>query len=151
MKKRISVLTLVTILIRVTLAYCQVSTLTNTATTGLPTEYVGWDGTGGFNKHLDIKNSFTGNYNINFWTNNGTSTTQKMTIIGSSGATDGYVGIGTSYTPSFKLDVDGDINMASFNNAYKMGGANVLSQAFSGGSFSVFVGYGAGGDVRLKS
>ena len=44
---------------------------------------------------------------INFYTNN----TQKMTIVGSSGATDGYVGIGTT-SPWNLLHIDGAGNPA---------------------------------------
>ena len=50
-----------------------------------------------------------------------TTTTQKMTILGNNTATDGYVCIGTTLPPIFKLDVqERDINLNTFTNAYQI-------------------------------
>ncbi len=55
-----------------------------------PAWYIGWDNLSTI--PLDIQqNNTTTPANINFWTNG----TQKMTVVGSSGVTDSYVGIGT--------------------------------------------------------
>lgn len=90
MKKRIG-LFVIAIHLFLGTAYSQVTKLDNVATAG--SEFIGWGS--GTSKHLDIRNNF-GSRNIDFYTNNGTSTALKMTILGSSGSTDGYVGIGIS-------------------------------------------------------
>ena len=130
--------------------YSQVTNNSNVALTTGPSEYVGYDGSGTNNRSLDLKNLF-GNYNINFWTNNNTSTLQKMTILGSSTSNDGFVGIGTSFTPKYKLDVDaGDINLNTYTNAYRIGdGSTNPSQSYkvlwhNGIISSIYVGVGAG-------
>jgi hypothetical protein len=106
----------------------QVSTLGNASPLFPPAPFVGWDGTGpGGARHLDEKN-FYANRNINFFTNgtatNGTSV-QRMTIIGSAGATQGFVGIGNGFlAPNQLLTVDaGNINVqnAIQNNGYMIG------------------------------
>lgn len=64
---------------------------------------------------LELKTTSTtgGGQPINFWTN----TTQKMTI-----QANGNVGIGTTFTPAFKLDVKGgDINVDDDTKGYRIG------------------------------
>lgn len=81
---------IVMLLLQTTLSFSQITNTTNQATGS--SEYVGWNGLGGNNKDLDIQNKF-GNFNINFLTNNGTSTTQKMTILGNNSSSDGFIGL----------------------------------------------------------
>ncbi len=139
------------------LSYAQSTSPGNTASNFL--EYLGWNGSGGNNKHLDIKNLFsptiTNKYNINFWTNNGTTTTQKMTILGTNGNDDGYVGIGIA-SPLFKLDVDyGHINVTNPYYGFCIGGGGsplvhneVLkyhgAAGYTPSTTNIFVGVGAG-------
>jgi len=66
--------------------------------------FTGWDGTGPNSGTLEIRNDF--NNNINLFT----AGSQRMTIIGATGSTQGFVGIGTT-TPSQRLDVSSDINL----------------------------------------
>ena len=55
----------------VTSVYSQIKTLTNVATsTTAFAEYVGWNGTGGFSRDLEIANYF-GNKNMLFYTHDG--------------------------------------------------------------------------------
>ena len=59
--------------------------------------YVGWDNTTTF--PLNIKQNETSSpQNIQFWTNG----TQKMTLVGSSGATDGFLGLNIT-SPNYLL------------------------------------------------
>lgn len=99
MNTRLTIAILVANLLLVTSVYSQVTQASNIATGA--TEYVGWGS--GTSKNLDIQNQF-GNRNINFFTNNGTSTTQKMTILGINNNDDGNVGIGLP-APKAKLHV----------------------------------------------
>ena len=49
------------------------------------------------------------------------TTTQKMTILGNNTAIDNYVCIVTTFTSTFKLNVQaGDINLNTFTNAYRI-------------------------------
>jgi hypothetical protein len=75
----------------------QVTVSSNNGASG---DYVGWASGNNF----DLTVAHKGAYNINFLTNN----TQYMRLLGSGNT--GYLGIGTSYSPSYKLDVDGDVN-----------------------------------------
>ncbi|MDB5283271.1 MAG: hypothetical protein JWO06_2346 [Bacteroidota bacterium] len=89
--KTISIFILIALLLPNLLIYSQVTNGTNTPGPG--TEFVGWNG-GGTSKDLDIQNQH-GSKNINFFTT-GSSTTQKVIILGSTGSDDGFVGIGTT-------------------------------------------------------
>jgi hypothetical protein len=89
-------------LLFVTSVYSQNTVQGNTASGAF--EYLGWGG--GTSKDLYIQNNF-GNKNIVLWTNDSSSTQQRMTILGSNG----HVGIGT--TPITRLDVNGTINIRS--------------------------------------
>lgn len=113
MKKIIKNSMTIIIFLQGILVHAQITNTTNTSGTTSPlTEYVGWDGLGGNSQNLDIANQFTPgatNYNINFWTNNSNATTQKMTILGTSGSDDGFVGVGV-VAPVFKLTVGDPAN-----------------------------------------
>jgi len=117
----------------------QVSILGNS---GSSSDYVGWNSSQGFPLTIAQKN-IGSPQNINLWTNG----SQKMTILGSSGSDDGYMGIGIT-TPAYKLDVNGDINIpfaSSFSSTYKMGGLDVLRHCNVGGTpNSLYIGIGAG-------
>jgi hypothetical protein len=101
---------------------------------GLSTYYLGWNSLQNFD--LNIKHD--GAQNVNFYT----SGSQRMTILGNTNP--GFVGIGIA-TPSFKLDVDGDINMPGWSTAYRINGSSVLRHGFVGGTPNcLYVGVGAG-------
>lgn len=119
-------------------------------TPGAGSNVLGWDGTVGTGvQDITLENQFA-NKNVTFNTNNtGTngSSTTKMTILGNSGSTSGYVGIG-NFTPAYKLDVDaGDINLNTSSKAYRIGGDRIL---WHGGTINdIFVGVGAGNSTML--
>lgn len=104
--------------------------------------YVGWDANTTFD--LDVKQMATGASakNIKFFTN----ATQKMTILGNNGSTDGYVGIGTA-SPSEKLSVAGNVNVVNAGGylGYYLGSAIFMSVAGSGSN--VVIGQDAGSDA----
>lgn len=79
------------------------------------TFFVGWDNTG-TSGSLEIRNDFT--QPINFFTNG----SQQATIL-----SNGNVGIGTAFSPTFKLDIDaGDINLTDDYFSYRIDGNPVL-------------------------
>jgi len=108
MNKKLFLFTVLICLLISSALDAQITNLTNAST--IAPEFVGWDGAAlTTSKNLDVKNNFA-NRNINFFTNgtaiNGSSV-QRMTILGNTGATAGYVGIRTA-SPIFPLDVRAD-------------------------------------------
>ena len=101
----------------------QVTTGLNTSITN--TDYVGWANSVTFDLNINHK----GNYNINFLTNG----SQKMMINAG-----GNVSINNTNN-TYKLDVSGDINIAS-TQVYRIGTNHVLSNA---GTNNLFVGVGS--------
>ncbi|GIV35571.1 MAG: hypothetical protein KatS3mg031_3106 [Chitinophagales bacterium] len=141
MKNKTSIVTLAVSLLLVTSASSQVTQTTNTAT-GNP-EYVGWDGTGGNTKSLDIENRFS-NEDIIFRTNDGISTNDVMII-----KDDGNVGIGYNHAPNHQLDVaGGDINIYGMANGYRIGGSGGMPSKYvlwhNGNIANIYVGVDAG-------
>lgn len=85
---------------------------------------------------------------INFYTNyTNASGASRMKILGNTGSTDGFVGIGNAYTPAYRLDVSQDINAGgattTTTSAYYLGANRFLWH--NGTTTSVMVGVGAGG------
>lgn len=101
---KISIITLAILLFLGTSStVAQITRLNNQST--IAAEYVGWQNTSGTQKDLDITNNW-GTQSINFSTNDGTTTAQRMII-----QDDGSVGIGTT-TPGFLLELGtGDLNL----------------------------------------
>ena len=95
-------------------AYSQVTQLNNTPP-GAPGPYLGWDANGG-SIALDIKTELSQPINFYTFAGLGSFSNMRMTILGASG----FVGIGpnlTTYTPSFNLDVQDQINV-NFSGTY---------------------------------
>ncbi|HKR03787.1 MAG TPA: tail fiber domain-containing protein [Bacteroidia bacterium] len=71
-----------------------------------------------------------------------TNNTTRMTLQN----TTGYLGIGTSFSPAYKLDVDnGDINLNTSTKGYRIGGDVILKTG--GSNNNIFVGYNAGNNT----
>ncbi|MGQ0827817.1 MAG: tail fiber domain-containing protein [Bacteroidota bacterium] len=101
---------------------------------------LGW--TAGTPGNLQIRNDFAGQP-INFYTGGAGPLFQRMTILGSGGPTAGFVGIGNGLTPTFRLDVQNDINVRTtgINEAYRINGITALQVPLTR---NVFVGHFAG-------
>src|SRR5438105_6159965 len=95
MKSNLFLVAISAILLQATFVYSQSDHATNiSGSTSSAFEPLGWKS--GSDNSVDIVNYFP-NQNVYIWTNDGTTTSigsQKVTIVGSSGATDGFVGIG---------------------------------------------------------
>jgi hypothetical protein len=117
----------------------QVSRLSNISTAAT-NEYIGWNGSGlATSKDLDIENNYS-SQNINLSTFDG-SLIKRMTILNT-----GEVGIGI-FPPSWKLDVDGDVNINDINSGFKIGPGLSLSKYVlwhNGNTSNIFVGVNAG-------
>ncbi|MCG3165851.1 MAG: hypothetical protein POELPBGB_01626 [Bacteroidia bacterium] len=115
-----------------TIVFSQVTELSNTPFN--VTDYLGWDASTGLEIPLDIKHMNTNNPQpIRFFTN----ATERVSILSG-----GNVGIATT-TPAYKLDVTGDINIAT-TQMYRIAGAHVLSNT---GTRNLFIGTNAGASV----
>src|SRR5882724_3853949 len=95
--KIINVLILLVILVFITeITYSQTTTGSNVRPA--TSAFNGWDGSGSNPGQLDIKNLFT-NQDIYIWNNDGTTTSIRMTISGSTEALyTNNVGIGPNFT-----------------------------------------------------
>ncbi|MCW3071318.1 MAG: hypothetical protein JWO44_1208 [Bacteroidetes bacterium] len=147
MKKRLFFTLMGIYLLTCSAIYAQVTTPANTAF-AFP-QFVGWDAAAGtFSKNLDEKNFFA-NRNINFFTNgtatNGTSI-QRMTIIGSAGATQGFVGIGNAFsTPNQLLTLNaGNLNLQTATTGYMINNVMTLWRGSTGNITNIFVGANSG-------
>jgi hypothetical protein len=101
--------------------------------------YCGWDASGPANA-IPFNIEHRGTNNINFLTGG----TQRMTILGTASATPGFVGIGLSTPPLFRLDVQDNINITNSNVlgfGYFINGFDVLQIP---GIENTYVGRGTG-------
>ncbi|MEO8088188.1 MAG: tail fiber domain-containing protein [Bacteroidota bacterium] len=131
--KNKTVLLISILLLLVRYCSCQVTIPSNTWAPG--TNYLGW-------------NTTTHDLSFGF----GSGPTQYMQLNGNTNP--GWLGIGTAFTPNFKLDVDaGDINLNTFTSAYRIGNPtltpgdpdyNYRVLWHNGDITSIFVGVNAG-------
>ncbi len=126
MKKKIY-LAMLCLLISIQNILGQASVTPNTWNTS--SDYLGWDATA-LSPPLNIRT--TNNDPINFYTNFGSFTSSRMTILGGNSTTGGYVGIGYALTPGWQLDVNSEINItnptfAGGIGSYMLGGNTILT------------------------
>lgn len=116
----------------------QTSVLGNIPSSG--SDYLGWYGSATI--PLTIKHE--AQYPIIFSTYNGSSQGERMRITDA-----GNVGIGSA-SPAYKLDVSGDLNVAS-NQVYRIGGRNIVGEKSTNGPRNIFVGYEAGNTLQAST